>query len=229
MVPTHFSRPSKELVAAFAALPTTNISDALDRLRIRGGCEGVVPLVPKSKLCGPAFTVRYIPVKGQTAGIGDYIDDCQAGDVVVIDNGGRTYCTVWGDLLTLVAVRDKLAGTVIDGVCRDVHRISELNYPMFTRGHFMVTGKDRVEIAEVNGPVNIANIQVHSGDLVVGDGSGVVVVPLNRAEEVLANAQEINAAEEAIEKEIARGSKLIEARKRFRYEELQRPKDMGKK
>jgi 4-hydroxy-4-methyl-2-oxoglutarate aldolase len=225
----NFSRPSRELVAAFAALPTTNISDALDRLRIRGGCEGILPLVPKSKLCGPAFTVRYRPVRGPSAGVGDYIDDCQAGDVVVLDNGGRTYCTVWGDLLTLVAVRDKLAGTVIDGVCRDVHRIYELNYPMFTRGHFMVTGKDRVEVAEINGPVNIANIQVHPGDLMVGDGSGLVIVPLNRAEEVLANAREVAAAEEGIEKEIAKGSKLVEARKRFRYEDLQRPKDKGKK
>lgn len=224
MSPMKFVRPPKALIEAFALLPTTNVSDALDKLRIRGGAEGIFSLTgPKSKICGPAFTVRYIPVKGQAAGVGDYIDDCQEGDAVVIDNGGRTHCTVWGDLLTMVAVRNRLAGTVIDGVCRDLPGICELNYPMFTRGQFMVTGKDRVEIAEVNGPVAIANVQVHSGDLVVGDGSGVVFVPANRAEEVLKIAQEVGAAEQAIEREIAKGAKLVEARKRFRYEELQRP------
>jgi 4-hydroxy-4-methyl-2-oxoglutarate aldolase len=225
MSPTSFARPSRELIDAFAQLPTTNVSDALDKLRIRGGAEGIYALTgPTSKLCGPAFTVRYIPVKGQAAGVGDYIDDCLEGDVVVIDNGGRTYCTVWGDLLTMVAVRNRLAGTVIDGVCRDLPGICELNYPMFTRGQFMVTGKDRVEIAEVNRPVSIASIQVHSCDIVVGDGSGIVFVPASRAEEVLKIAQEVGAAEQAIEREIAKGAKLVEARKRFRYEELQRPK-----
>jgi 4-hydroxy-4-methyl-2-oxoglutarate aldolase len=222
-------RVGKEIVDEFAKMATTNISDALDRLKIRGGCEGIKPLQFGMKLCGPAFTVRYVPVKLGTAGAGDYIDDVKPGEVVVLDNGGRTYCTVWGDLLTLVAVRNKLGGTVIDGVCRDVDHILELRYPMFTRGQFMVTGKDRAEIAEVNGPVTIANIQAHPGDLMVGDGSGLVIVPGPRAEEVLALAKEIGQAEEAIEREIAKGSRLIDARKRFRYEELQRPQTEGKK
>jgi len=218
-----FARLSKELVVQFAAMPTTNISDALDRLQIKGGCEGIRPLQFGMKLCGPAFTARYIPVKLGTAGVGDYIDDAQPGDVIVLDNGGRTYCTVWGDLLTLVAVRNKIAGTVIDGVCRDVDHILELKYPMFTRGHFMVTGKDRVEIESVNQPVSIANVQVKPGDLVVGDGSGLLIVPFERAEEVLATAKEVARAEEGIEKEIAKGLGLLEARQRFRYHELQRP------
>lgn len=74
-----FPRLSKELVAQFAAMPTTNISDALDRLTIKGGCEGIRPLQFGMKMCGPAFTVRYIPVKLGTAGVGDYIDDVQTG------------------------------------------------------------------------------------------------------------------------------------------------------
>jgi regulator of RNase E activity RraA len=216
-------RPRKELVAAFATLPTTNISDALDRLKIRGGCEGIVPLVPGFRLCGPAFTVRYIPVGTKLGTAGEYIDDAREGDVIVIDNGGRTYCTVWGDLLTLVAVRNKLGGTVIDGVCRDVDHILELRYPMFTRGNFMVTGKDRVEMVGYNVPVTLSSIQVKPGDLVIGDGSGVVIVPLEKAEEVLADAREVSRVEEAIEKEISHGSTLLEARTRFRYHELQRP------
>ena len=218
-----FKRPSNELIDAFSKLPTANVSDALDRLRIRGGCEGLRPIGVRAKLCGPAFTARYIPVKGKAAGVGDYIDEARAGDVIVIDNGGRTYCTVWGDLLTMVAVRNKLAGTIIDGVCRDVDGILDLNYNMYTKGRFMVTGKDRAALAEKCEPVSICHIQVIPGDIVCGDSSGVCIVPLDRAEEVLTHALKIAEAEEAIEKEIQAGNTLVGARQKFNYEKLQRP------
>ena len=226
---SNFERPSKEMISEFAKLPTANISDALDYHKIPGGCRGLKPLGVRAKLCGPAFTARYIPVKGKTAGVGDYIDEVQEGDVVVIDNGGRTYCTVWGDLLTLVAVRNKINGTIIDGVCRDVDRILDLDYPMYTRGRFMVTGKDRAELTEVCEKVTICDVQVDPGDIVCGDSSGIVVVPLSRAAEVLAQAKRVDAAESAIEEKIANGSSLIEARKQFKYEELNRPPEEGDK
>ncbi len=76
-------------MAQSAVMPTTPISDALDCLTIKGGCEGIRPLPFGMKMCGPAFTVRYIPVKFGAAGVGDYIDDAQTGDVIVIDNAGR--------------------------------------------------------------------------------------------------------------------------------------------
>ena len=83
--------------------------------------------------------------------VGDYIDDVPTGAVVVIDNGGRLDATVWGDILTTVAHRDGVAGTVIDGVCRDVGRSIELGYPIFARANTMRTGKDRVAAAEAYG------------------------------------------------------------------------------
>jgi 4-hydroxy-4-methyl-2-oxoglutarate aldolase len=214
----------KELIQGFMELSTPGVSDALDKMRIRCGCHGLTPIVGK-KFVGPAFTVKYVPIGQIKSGAGDYIDDTEEGDVIVIDNAGRTYCTVWGDILTNVAVKKKLAGTVINGVCRDVDGIRELGYPMYTRGHFMVTGKDRVMMESYNKPVDLADILVNPGDLIMADQSGVLVIPLNKAKEVLALAREIAAAEDNIVASIQKGLTLKEARVRFNYDALQRAKD----
>jgi 4-hydroxy-4-methyl-2-oxoglutarate aldolase len=212
----------QELVQEFMKMDTPTVSDALDKLHIRGGCHGLTPIVLGKKMVGPAFTVKYIPIGEDKGTVGDYIDDCQSGDVVVLDNAGRTTGTVWGDILTYVATAKGIAGTVIDGVCRDVDGIRELGYPMFSRGHYMVTGKDRVMVKSVNETVAISDIQVRPGDLIMGDESGVLVIPRNRADEVLSVAKEIDAAEQLILNEVKNGSSLGDARKKHRYHELQR-------
>ncbi len=214
-----------ELIKGFMALSTPSVSDALDRLKIRCGCQGLAPIVVGKKIVGPAFTVKFLPIAQVKTGAGDFIDEAKEGDVIVIDNAGRMYCTVWGDILTHMAVQKKLAGTVIDGVCRDVDGIRELGYPMYTRGHFMVTGKDRVVMESFNKPVAICDVQVHPGDLMMADQSGVLVIPQSRAGEVLALALEIDAAEQKIVASIREGLTLKEARVRFNYDALQRAKD----
>lgn len=213
---------TQQLVEQFLTLNTPTVSDAMDKLKITCGCPGIVPIVLGKKMVGPAFTVKYIPVGEDKGTVGDYIDDCRPGDVVVLDNGGRTDGTVWGDILTHVAVAKGLAGTVIDGVCRDVDGIRALGYPMFSKGHFMVTGKDRYMVQSVNETVQLSGVQVRPGDLVMGDESGVVVIPRNRAEEVLEIAREIEEAEQRILEAVKAGSSLADARRTHKYHELQR-------
>ncbi|MEH7342445.1 RraA family protein [Bacillus sp. JJ1532] len=216
------SMSTKELVQEFMKLSTPTVSDALDKLNIRGGCEGVVPIVFGKKMVGPAFTVKYIPIGEDTGTVGNYIDDAEPGDVIVLDNEGRTDCTVWGDILTYVATNKGIAGTAINGVCRDVDGIRELGYPMFSKGFFMVTGKDRVMVQSTNQTVSLAKVQVRSGDLIMGDETGVLVIPHNRAEEVLSAAKEIERAEQGIIDELKKGASLTEAREKYKYDELQR-------
>jgi regulator of RNase E activity RraA len=219
------SKTTAELIKEFMELSTPSVSDALDKLKIRCGCEGLLPIIQGKKFVGPAFTVKYGPIGLVKTGAGDYIDEAQEGDVVVIDNGGRTYCTAWGDILTNVAVSKKLAGTVIDGVCRDVDGVRELDYPMYTKGHFMVTGKDRISMESFNEPVTICDVQVIPGDLIMADQSGVLVIPKQKAEQVLALAQEITDAEVKIVDAVKNGASLREARVKFNYDALQRSKD----
>jgi 4-hydroxy-4-methyl-2-oxoglutarate aldolase len=210
------------IVRGLGELPTATISDALDRLSIVGQCLGIAPLDPKFRLAGRAFTLRYRPTGLVDRGnVGDYIDDVAPGDVIVLDNAGRLDCTVWGDILTAVASRRGIGGTVIHGVCRDVQRALDLGYPIFSRGRYMRTGKDRVEVESTGQPISLGDIQVRPGDILVGDADGVLVVPRVREAEVLATAREIEDAEQAIERETARGLRLDEARQTFRYHQLQ--------
>jgi 4-hydroxy-4-methyl-2-oxoglutarate aldolase len=211
-----------QLIDGFKALPTACISDALDRLGIPGQCLGIAPLSHTFRLTGRAFTIKYRPVGYVEKGnVGDYIDDITPGDVVVLDNDGRLDCTVWGDILTMVASRRGVGGTVINGVCRDVARALEVNYPIYSRGRFMRTGKDRVEVAAMNVPVSMGEVQVRPADILVGDADGILVVPATAAEKVLETAQSIEEAEQAIEAEAAKGTRLDDARKKFRYHQLQ--------
>lgn len=212
------------VVEAFQALDTASVSDAMDKLGLPAGCLGITPVVQGAKFAGRAFTVKY-RVSGavERGTVGDFLDDVPPGQVVVIDNGGRTDCTVWGDIMTTLAHRMGVAGTVIDGVCRDVPKIRELAYPIFSRGFYMMTGKDRVELEALNVPVNVAQRQVRPGDIVLGDDSGVVVVPASRAEEVLTIARQIEHTEQEILSRIAQGQSLREARAELQYHALQTP------
>ena len=202
-------------------LDTTALSDALDRLGIAGQCLGVKPLDPGFRLAGRAFTILYGPAGTPSGTVGDYIDDVPDGGVVVLDNGGREDATVWGDILTMVAHRRGLAGTVIDGACRDTHLARELGYAIYSRSWSMRTGKDRVQVEAMNGPVNIGEARVEDGDLLRGDADGVVVVPRAHEDAVLAAAEEIDRKEDDIRKLVMEGLRLDEARRKLGYHKLQ--------
>lgn len=206
-----------------AALGTATVSDALDRLGAAGSVLGITPLDHDSRLVGRAFTVRYVPVGPRTANSGDWLDDVVPGEVPVIDNGGRVDCTVWGDIMTSVAAAKQLPGTVIDGVCRDSAKPVEIGYPLYTRGRFMRTGKDRVELAETGGVVNIGGVRVRRGDWVVGDADGLVIVAADLLDDVLRIGQEIVEREAMILRFALDNLSLRAAREKYHYHTLQRP------
>lgn len=211
------------LVALFEGLDTPGVSDALDKLGLPGQCLGVAPLDNYSKvIVGPAFTVQYVSASVPPGTVGDFIEDVLPGDVVVIDNGGRTDCTVWGDIMTQYAGSRQIAATVIDGVCRDVNKALGDGYPVFSKGRFMRTGKDRVQVQSVNQPVSVGTARVCARDIVVADANGVVIVPRARATEVAACARQIESVEADIRALIAQGKTLKQARAALGYHHLQR-------
>lgn len=210
-----------EFAARLREAGTSAISDALDRLGIPGQVTGIRPVVRDMRFAGRAFTIRMLPVGLTNGVVGDYIDEVAPGEVVVIDNDGILDATVWGDILTWVASERGLAGTVIDGVCRDSDRCVELGYPVFSRSTSMRTGKDRVTADAYNVPVQIGGIRVAPGDWLAGDADGVVVVPNERIEAVLAIAEEIEAIEADIRAAVAKGLRLDEARAQLGYHKLQ--------
>ena len=212
-------------VARAKALDTATLSDALDRLGIVGQCYRIAGRDPSFEMAGRAFTMLCGPNSSPPGTVGDYIDDVPEGGVVVIDNGGRDDATIWGDILTEIAHRRGLAGTVIDGISRDVKLCRELGYPVFSKGHWMRTGKDRVQVERMDCVVNIGGARVAPGDLLRGDPDGVVVLPKEHEDKVLDAAEEISAAEEHIREACRGGMRLDEARKQFKYHSLQTRKD----
>jgi 4-hydroxy-4-methyl-2-oxoglutarate aldolase len=207
--------------AAWHVLGTATISDALDKLGIAGQCFGVAALAPDHPFAGPAYTVRYGPVGVVAGTVGDYIDDVPPGAVVVLDNAGRMDATVWGDILTEVAHARGIAATVIDGICRDTAVARELGYPMYSRSHWMRTGKDRVQVEAVDCPVAIGGVRIEPGDWLVGDGDGVVAIPSHQVAEVFTTACAIDDAERSIRDAVRAGIPLAEARRQVGYHTLQ--------
>jgi len=212
---------SDAAVERASKLDTATISDALDRLGIPGQCLNIKPRDPRFRMTGRAFTMLYRPVGKPAGTVGEFIDDVAPGSVIAIDNSGRENATVWGDILTEIAHRRGIAGTVIDGACRDTALCLELGYPVFSKSYSMRTGKDRVQLDTTQIAVNIGDARVAPGDVLRGDADGVVVIPRNHEAEVLATAEGIAEAEDAIRKSVREGMRLDEARKRFGYHQLQ--------
>jgi regulator of RNase E activity RraA len=200
---------------------TATLSDALDRLGIAGQCHRIRPIDPGFRMVGRAFTILYGPAAQPAGTVGDYIDDVSPGSIVVLDNGGREDATVWGDILTEIAHRRGLGGTLIDGINRDVALCLELKYPIYSRGSWVRTGKDRVQVEGTNIAVNIGNARVRPGDLICGDADGVVSIPREHEQSVLDCAEQIAAAENQIRLATRAGMRLDEARKQYRYHQLQ--------
>jgi regulator of RNase E activity RraA len=222
----------QDLVTLFHGLDTPSVSDAMDKLGLLGQCLGITPLDNYTRvIVGPAFTVKYAPASTPPGTVGDFLDFVAEGDVVVMNNDGRLDCTVWGDIMTQYALARKIAGTVIDGVCRDVTKALGDGYPLFTRGRFMRTGKDRVQVEATNVPVSVGTARVCAHDLVVADANGVVAVPRDRAHEVATVARQIERVEAEIRAQVSSGKTLKAAREALGYHTLQRnaPRTTDKK
>lgn len=210
-----------DIAARLKAIPTASISDAMDSLGIHGTLHGLAPLTYDFRIGGPAFTVQYEPAGSERGSVGDFLDDVPPGAVVLIDNHARTDVTVWGGIMTEIASARGVGGTVINGVCRDLNAALRQNYPLFSRGRFMRTGKDRVRLVAANAPVTINDVEISPLDIICGDADGALAVPAARAEEITEIAERIEDVEARIVEAVKAGSTLVQARADLGYHDLQ--------
>jgi RraA family protein len=186
------SKVDTATVERFKQLPVANVSDAMSRMNA-GGTRLRPYHAQGTVLAGPALTVKTRP--GDNLMVYKAIDLAQEGDVIVIDAGGDVTNAIMGEIMTYMAQAQKVAGFVINGAIRDADEIRACGIAMYAAG---VThrGPYRDGPGEINVPVAIDGMVVHPGDLVLGDGDGVLSVPKQDVSDVLAAAQAKQAVEE---------------------------------
>lgn len=191
---------SRELVEQFRALPVANISDSMSRMTAGGST--LRPLHGGGVMAGPAVTVKTRP--GDNLMVHAALDRAEPGDVVVVDAGGDMTNAIIGELMIAHAAQRGLAGIVINGAVRDLAAIRLGHFPIFAAG-VSHRGPYKDGPGEVNVPIAIAGMVIAPGDLIVGDDDGLVAVPFDEADSVLASASAKHAAETAQLDAIARG------------------------
>lgn len=177
---------TNELVYAFKQLPTTVITDVMDRFGTADPEIG--PVWQGAAFCGVASTVW--TREGDNQGIHEFLrGDILTGCILVVAGGGFKNRALLGDLIAERAVNAGIAGIVVDGAIRDVPGIEEAGIPVFARS-VSSAGPYKSGPFRLGEPVSIGGVVVNNGDIICGDSEGVVVVPRHRAEEVLSKAQE---------------------------------------
>lgn len=197
----------EEIVRRLAKLDTCAVSDALDRLGLRGATMGIRPVWPCPRIAGRAVTMKLKPAgldqSKQHLGT-RAIEAAGPGDIIVIDNGGRPI-SGWGGLLSLAAKHKGIAGVLVDGAARDVDESHELEFPVYARSVAPMTARSRVIEESCNEEIQFCDVQVHPGDLVIADGSGIVFIPREKETEVMPEAEQIAHREALMAEEIKKG------------------------
>jgi len=207
----------------FEKLATTNMADALDKVGIRGAVIGIRPMYDCPKILGRAVTIK-ITAAGMMKskyhlGV-RAIDAAQPGDVIVIDNRGDLYNNCWGEILSMGATMKGVSGVVVDGAARDIDACKEFEFPVYARGTVPITARGRIMEESFNEVVRIGDIQVRPGDIVMADINGVVIIQVERLEEVLEAAEEILKKEEAMVTELRKGVPILEVDQKYAYESM---------
>jgi RraA family protein len=171
---------SADTVAKFRELPVANISDSMSRMTAGGAA--LRPIHKAGVLAGPALTVKTRP--GDNLMVHKAIDIADPGDVIVVDGGGDLTNSLIGELMAAHAEQRGIAGIVIYGAIRDYDTLHAGAFPVYAAG---VThrGPYKDGPGEINVTIAIEGMVIEPGDLIVGDGDGIVCVPYNVAAEVL--------------------------------------------
>jgi 4-hydroxy-4-methyl-2-oxoglutarate aldolase len=204
-------------------IPTAVLSDTLDSLNLRDQAmkAQVRPLDISIDMAGRARTGLFMPVYQIEEGLNPYeleialIDDLKPDEVVVLACGDSGRIAPWGELLTTACLARKAAGCVTDGLVRDVRQITQLRFPVFHGGIGPLDSKGRGRVMQIEIPVVCAGVLVRPQDVVVGDADGVVVIPREVEEQVLALAIEKVTGEDNTRDALRQGESLASVFQRF--------------
>jgi 4-hydroxy-4-methyl-2-oxoglutarate aldolase len=214
---------NEEYRSRMLKLSTPNLSDALDKVGLRGAVSGIRPMYACPRIVGRAVTIRIMAtgmLKSEHHLGVHAIDAASSGDIIIIDNHGDTENNCWGEILSMGAKMKEISGVVVDGAARDIDMCEEFEFPVYARGTVPITARGRIMQESVNEVIRIGNIQVRPGDIVMADINGVVIIPVEKLDEVLEAAEQIVRKEEAMVAELKKGVPIIEVDKKYAYEQM---------
>jgi 4-hydroxy-4-methyl-2-oxoglutarate aldolase len=186
----------------------------MDRLGIAGAVMGIRPMWACPRIAGEVITVRLRraePGEHSPRHLGTgAIEAGGPGQVIVIEHHDREDAAGWGGILSLAARLKGVEGVIVDGTCRDVDDSRAAEFPVYARAATPMTARGRVVEASMGEPIRVADLHVAQGDFVIADGSGVVFVPADRAEEIVSTAEGLMAREAAMAEAVRAGRSVVE-------------------
>jgi 4-hydroxy-4-methyl-2-oxoglutarate aldolase len=204
-------------------LCTTNLSDAMDVLGIRGAVIGIRPMFDCPKVIGRAVTIK-ITAAGMTKskrhlGV-EAIASAEPGDVIAIDNRGDINNNCWGEVLACAAMVKGVGGVIVDGAARDLDACREMAFPVYARGAVPITARGRIMQEAYNCMIRLGDVQVRPGDIIVGDVNGVVVICEERLDDVVREAEALMDKEEQMKADLLAGMDVLEMDRKYSYEQM---------
>lgn len=212
------------LISQFMAVSVPNVSDAFDRLGIEGCTEGILPLYPCQKICGPAATLKLVPAgqaeESTVLGTLRAVMKGERGGVLVIDASENPKVNAFGGVAGATSKHHGLIGCVTDGVMRDVDEYKGYGMNVYGRGIAQQSVRGRSSCAGYGIEVKLGGVPVKPGDLILADENGTVVIPQGRMREVLEFAQKVKATEERVIAEVRRGVDPVAAHEAVQYDAM---------
>lgn len=197
-----------EFVARLNKLDSCAISDALDKLGLKGSVTGIHRYTTERRIAGRILTVKLDRAQGRsntrhlcTAAI----EAANPGDIIVVEQSTGLDAASWGGNLAIGAKMRGVAGVIVEGPARDIDDCRKIDFPVFARSHTARTARGRIVEVATNEPITVGDFEVYPGDYVVADGSGVVFVPQREIALVLETAEAIVAREEAMAQALREG------------------------
>ena len=202
-----FERVDAAVIAAAAKLPTATLHEGAGKI---GALPSAIKPVGRGmKICGPALTIHSPP--GDNLWLHRALAIARPGDVLVVFANGAYEYGYWGEIMSTMSKVRGLGGLVVDGCVRDGVLLEEIGFPVCARGLCMRgTGKDYGAIGWINAPVQIGEIVIEPGDLIVADGDGVLALPRARAAELVKKAEQREADEARILERLKAGESTMQ-------------------
>jgi len=197
-----------DFVARLQKLDSCAVSDALDKLGLKGSVTGIHRYATEQRIAGRVLTVKLDRAEGRTSTrhlCTAAIEAANPGEIIVVEQSTGLDAASWGGNLAIGAKMRGVGGVIIEGPARDIDDCRRLDFPVFARTHTARTARGRIVEVATGEPITVGDVTVTPGDYAVADGSAVVFVAQNEIARVLETAESIAAREEAMAQALREG------------------------